>query len=82
MSKIARISDITHKSLDKLSKETGESRQSLIDKAVEKLRRELFLKKCDEEYQEFQKDEAALQEELKERELWETTLLDGLEDDD
>ncbi len=50
------------------------------DKDLEKAQREKIFKEADKAYAALQKDPIAWQEELKERALWDATLLDGLDE--
>ena len=57
---------------------SGKGRLSLN----EKKRREELLKKANESFARLRRDRNAWKEELKERALWESTLFDGLEEDE
>ncbi len=81
MSKMVRISDNINDLLNKLSNETGKSKQSLVEKAVKILTRKSFLEKTNKEFKALQKDTKAREEEQKEIDLWDSTLLDGLENE-
>lgn len=74
-----RISSNSYQTLKALSKRRGVSMQSVIDQAIEDLRRRKFLEEANRAYLELKNDKNAWHEEIKERELWETTLLDGLD---
>ncbi len=78
MSKMTRISDTVSTSLDKLCKETGKSRQLLIEEAVERLSRQYFLHKANEAYEKLRHNKKAWKEHLKEQALWDNALEDGL----
>lgn len=80
MSKMIRISNNTNNCLDKLSAETGYSKKSLLEKAVDILLRKYFLEKTNKEYEALKKNPVAWNIELEERKLWDNILLDGLED--
>ena len=82
MPKMIRLSDTANDQLDKMSAETDEPKQQLLDKAVELLARRYFLEKTNRQYAALKKDPQAWKEELEERELWDATLLDGLQGDD
>ena len=56
--------------------------QSVIDQAVEAYRRRRFLEAANEEYARLRADPTAWGEELEERRLWDSTLLDALESDE
>jgi hypothetical protein len=56
--------------------------QSVLADAVEHYRREQFWDECSAACARLREDPEAWAEELKEREEWDTTLLDGLGDDE
>lgn len=73
-----RISDFAAEQLDELAKLTGESKQKLMDKALASLARYSFIQKGNEQYAALKKDKKAWNDLLNEREEWEATLSDGL----
>lgn len=77
MSTQMRISEATHAVIKNLASEYGESMQSIVETAVERYRRELFLQTLNEDFKRLREDEAAWAQELEERALWDNTLLDG-----
>jgi hypothetical protein len=81
MSKILRVSDEAYSKLTQITKNTGLSNQDVIDKALENLERETFLKRANEAYAAMKKDPKQWQEHLEEIAVWEATLADGLEDE-
>jgi predicted transcriptional regulator len=81
MSKILRVSDEAYSKLTQITKNTGLSNQDVIDKALENLERETFLKQANEAYAAMKKDPKQWQEHLEEIAVWEATLSDGLEDE-
>lgn len=81
MSKIMRISDSTAQNLDELAKATGDSKQALLERAVQAYVRKQFIKKANEDYAELKKDPKAWAELQKEQEEWNITLSDGLNDE-
>jgi predicted DNA-binding protein len=81
MSKMTRISDATSSNLDHLCKETGKSRQLLIEEAIERLSRQYFLHKANEAYESLRHNKKAWKEHLKEQSLWDNALEDGLVDE-
>ena len=81
MTKLTRISEKAAKNLDLVSKMTGKTKQLVLEEALDHFTREQFIKKANEEYAEFIKNPKALEEELEEQSAWDTTLLDGLEND-
>ncbi len=55
--------------------------QTVLDEAIEQYRRDKFFRELDEIYLRLAADPVAWKEELAELQLWDTTLLDGLEKD-
>jgi predicted transcriptional regulator len=74
-----RISRSTHAALRALAEETNESMTEVLDKAIEFYRRERFLAALNAEFAALRQDRAAWPEELAEREAWDSTIADGLE---
>jgi hypothetical protein len=74
-----RISEESHQVLRELSEHEGISMQSLLDEAVEQLRRLKFLAQANAAFAALKADPSAWKEELDERKLWERTLSDGAE---
>jgi predicted DNA-binding protein len=74
-----RISSNTYRILKSLSKGKGQSMQSVIDEAIEELRRRKMLEDANLAFSALKTDKTAWQEELEERDMWENTLLDGVE---
>lgn len=81
MSKLVRISDSSYEKLNHIAKRSGISKQDLLDKAIKNYEREAILKQASEAYDTLRNNPQAWQEEQEERELWDTTLQDGLEDE-
>ena len=73
-----RISPRAHHLLQQLAVEADESMQAILDKAIENYRREEFLRAANREYASLRRNNKLWKEELRERELWEQTLADGL----
>jgi len=78
---IVRLSPSAHQTLCQLSKRTGRSMQSLLDDAIEALRRERLLDETNAAFAALKRDPKAWKAELEERRAWDATLTDGLEDD-
>ncbi|MEK7396416.1 MAG: toxin-antitoxin system protein [Candidatus Poribacteria bacterium] len=76
-----RISLKTREKLRELTANTGESMQSILDKAIEELERKLFWEHTNSAYAELKKDPIAWKEEQEERLAWDATLADGLEEE-
>jgi len=75
-----RIASKTHKVLRELAAEQGRSLQETIDAAVEAYRRQQVLEETNAAYAALQASPEARDEEAEERELWEQSLMDGLEE--
>ena len=74
-----RISAKSRDTLRRLAREEGKRMQSILDEAIERYRREKFLRDANADFAAFRKSSRAWKQELKERELWEQTLSDGLD---
>ncbi|MGH9469661.1 MAG: toxin-antitoxin system protein [Terriglobia bacterium] len=74
-----RISPHAHALLRQLAEEEQDSMQAILDKAIERYRRDKFVRGANAEFAALKSDAKAWREELKERDLWEQTLADGLE---
>ena len=73
-----RISLRAHDLLRQIAEEEQQSMQSVLDKALERYRREKFLRAANADFAALRSDSTAWKEELREREVWEQTLADGL----
>ena len=65
--------------LNTLEADMGISKQLIIEKSLDRLIRENLLRKANAAYETLRNDPQAWQEEIQEREEWEVTLTDGLE---
>lgn len=74
-----RISANSYQILKTLAQEKGQTMQSLIDQALEDLRRRKILEATNEAFAALKANETEWKEEVAERELWENTLTDGVE---
>lgn len=74
-----RITETSHKMLQELAEQSGESMQAVLDKALEQYRRQRFLEAANADYAALRRKPEAWKEELEERKLWDQTLSDGLE---
>jgi len=79
MSTTIRISASAHATLRQISVATGQTLQATVEGAVELLRRQRFLAEVNSGYARLQQDRQAWTEEQAERDLWESTIADGLE---
>lgn len=75
-----RVGEKTHKLLHLLSSQEKTSMQEILEKAVEDYRRKTFLDGLSDDFQSLQQDPEAWEEYEKEIELWNNTLMDGLEE--
>ena len=76
---IVRISLRAHDLLRQIAEEEQQSMQSVLDKAIERYRREKFLRAANADFAALRSDSGAWKEELREREVWEQTVADGLD---
>jgi hypothetical protein len=75
------IKEATRQIIDQLTKETSQTTEEIIERAVKDYYNKQFWKSANEGWEKLRSDPVAWQEELEERRLWEATLMDGLEDD-
>ncbi|MCU0565773.1 MAG: hypothetical protein MUF49_04160 [Oculatellaceae cyanobacterium Prado106] len=68
-----RLSNHAYKTLVQLAETSGETIQTVLDKAIENSRRDIFLKQANQAYIALRQNEDLWQEELAERELWHST---------
>ena len=73
-----RISSAAHAVLRQLAMAEGKSMLSLLDEAVEALRRQRFLEQVNSAYAVLRADPRAWRAVERERRTWESTLADGL----
>lgn len=73
-----RLSPRAHALLRKIADEEQQSMQAVLDEAIERYRRERFLYAANADFAALKRDAKAWREEIRERELWERTLADGL----
>ena len=81
MSKMMRVSLATAQNLDELVEISGMNKQTILEKAVEAFLRDQFIRKANEEFAYIKAHPELWNLELKEREEWDVTLSDGLEDE-
>ena len=79
MSATVRINPESHRKLKTLAEELGESMPTVLEQAIEALRRERFLELASRAYGELRGDKKAWAAEQAERKAWDKTLKDGLE---
>lgn len=73
-----RISEATHAVLHALAVQSGESMQSIVEKAIEQYRRKAFLEGLSRDFLKLREDSEDGQDDDDESGDWETTLPDGL----
>lgn len=71
------INKTTHETLLKLAETSGETIQTVLDKAIESYRRYVFLVQANQAFVALRQNEALWQEELAERRDWDQTMADG-----
>ena len=75
-----RLTRETHVALREIASKEQKSIQAVVEKLVDDYRRRQLLEDGNRGYAALRQDPAAWAAELEERALWDTTLLDGLED--
>jgi predicted CopG family antitoxin len=80
--KTVRINRETYAKLQALAIETGDTLPELLERIIEAYRRKQFLAECNRAYHVLKSDRKAWAEELQEREIWECTLPDGLDNEE
>jgi predicted CopG family antitoxin len=76
-----RISEHARETLRELAARTGESMQTVLDRAIEDYRRRRFLEEANAAFATLRDKPEAWREELEEREEWDHTIADGLSDE-
>jgi hypothetical protein len=76
------ISETSHRILQELAEQTGQTMTEVLDKALDAYRRKVFFEQLQADYAALRADPEAWAEELAERKLWEATLMDGLDPDE
>lgn len=72
------LSNTAHATLIKLAETSGETMQTVLDKAIENYRRYIFLVQANQAFAALRQNEELWQEELAERGLWDQTMADGV----
>ncbi|MBI4520242.1 MAG: toxin-antitoxin system protein [Gemmatimonadetes bacterium] len=72
-----RISDWGHQTLRNLARETGQTSEQILDRALSLLERERLLDAINAGYLGLKADSSAWAVELAERNAWDATLADG-----
>jgi hypothetical protein len=76
-----RISQSARDTLRDLASKTGESMQTVLERAIEEYRRRRFLEETNAAYAALRQNEPDWEALQRERAEWDETLLDGLEQD-
>ena len=74
-----RVTSDTRAIIQELARESNQSMQWLVARAVEQYRRQLVLQRANDAYAALRAQPDVWAEELKERRMWEGTLADDLE---
>jgi predicted transcriptional regulator len=77
-----RISSGTHRALREIAEKRGQSMQTVLDEAVEQLRRQTFFDDFDRAYAAVREDPQAWADEIELRKALDATLGNALEDDE
>jgi len=75
-----RLRADSHRALKEIASLTGESLQDALNRAIEDLRRKVYLEGLNEDYAALKEDSKAWQEFKNESADWDSTNLDGLEE--
>jgi phage terminase large subunit-like protein len=78
-SAMVRVSEQSHHRLRELAAQSGESMQTVLEKALEQYRRQQFWKELDVAYAALASDPEAMAEYQAELAIWDCTLMDGLD---
>ena len=81
MTTTIRISCSSHEILKEESVASGRSMQAVLEDAIEHYRRQRFVQDVNAAYAQVREDERAWGEIVEEREAWEGTAVDGLDDE-
>jgi hypothetical protein len=77
----ARVSEKTRRLLREMAERSGESMQTILEKAVEAYRRTVLLEQANRAYEKLRATPEAWREEEEERREWESVVGDGLQED-
>ncbi len=73
------ISEVSYQLLKQLAERTGQTTMDLLDQALETYRRKLFFDQVNAGYAALRADPQAWAEHQAEQQMWDATLMDGLE---
>jgi hypothetical protein len=82
LSTMVRISEKGNAILRRIAEEDNKTLQAVLDDALQVYEKQRFFKDLNTAYQALRADPDAWREELQERALWETSLADGLDDEE
>src|ERR1700745_3206440 len=77
-----RISEASHLILKELAEQTGQTMMEGLEKALDAYRRKVCFEQLNAGYAELRADPEAWAEHLAERQLWDATLMGGLDPDE
>ena len=80
MATTIRLDDATIEILRHLEKQSGMSKKNILIQALNNYQRDKIIDDLNSYYKSLQEDPTRWKEELAEREIWETSVNDGLED--
>ena len=80
-SETVRIHPHTHAKLKQLADDVGESMPDVLERAVDAYARRRFLELLNQDFAALRGDATAWRDEAAERQAWDATLGDGLEED-
>ncbi len=80
MGKMLRVSDEIYKKLNQLTNSIGSSKQAVLEIALDDLAKKNLLEQANRAYDKLRQQPKEWKKELEERQQWDSTLADGLED--
>jgi len=80
-SETVRIRRSSHAKLKELAEQSGDSMADVLARAIDAYHRQTFLEGLNRDFASLRSDPDAWEEELTERQAWDASLADGLEDD-
>lgn len=82
VTQVVRVNERTREVIRDLAQQVGESMQVVIDEAIEDYRRKIFFEKANTAYAALRQDPEAWDAMIAERNEWDATLADGLDNND
>ena len=80
MSSTVRISSAARDVLREMARDSGRPMQAVLEEAIEAYRRQRFIQEVNRAYARLAEDPEVWAAEAEEREAWESTLADGLDE--